>query len=60
LIAGVTAAVAANVTYSNCDGEINHKVKHQDLKNSDPVAWARDSKSKFIVTCNKLYISSEY
>ena len=42
------AAIAANASTSSCDADTNtnHKVKHQDLKNQDPVAWARDSSSK--------------
>ena len=47
-IAASIAAVVANASTSSCDAEANtnHKVKHQDLKNQDPVAWARDSSSK--------------
>ena len=48
LVAAGIAAVAASASSSSCDTEpaVNHKVKHQDLKNSDPVAWARDSTSE--------------
>ena len=47
-IAAGIAAVVANASTSSCDADpnTNHKVKHQDLKNQDPVAWARDSSSK--------------
>ena len=49
LVAAGIAAIVANASTSSCDGEANpgHKVKHQDLKNQDAVAWARDSSSKF-------------
>lgn len=55
LFAAGFAAVAASASSSSCDADtgVNHKVKHQDLKNSDPVAWARDSSSEFIA-CNSL------
>ena len=48
LVAAGMAAFVGNVSTSSCDGEANtaHKVKHQDLKNQDAAAWARDSSSK--------------
>lgn len=49
LLVASAAAIAACASTSSCDADstTNHKVKHQDLKNSDPVAWARDSSSEY-------------
>ena len=44
-IAAGVAAVVANASTSSCDADpnTNHKVKHQDLKNQDPLEQSFDS-----------------